>query len=89
MLNEVIGEIADKHKGINGLVAAAGIQQVTPALEYTPEDVNKMLAVNYTGVFMSAQAVAKQMIKYQCPGSLVLIASISGFIANQGGLRLP
>ena len=83
-LNEVVSKIAAKHNGINGLIAAAGIQQVTPAIDYTVEDINKMMSVNYTGVFMSAQAVAKQMIEYKCPGSLVLIASISGTVANHG-----
>jgi hypothetical protein len=37
-LNEVVGEIADTHGGVHGLIAAAGIQQETSALEYTAED---------------------------------------------------
>lgn len=43
-----------------------------------------MLAVNYTGVFLSARACARQMHKYKIQGSLCLIASMSGTIANRG-----
>lgn len=82
-LNRIITEIADKHGRLDGLIAAAGIQQETPALEYTAEDANRMLSINVTGVFMTAQAAAKQMIRFGQGGSIVLIASMSGTIANR------
>jgi len=69
---------------LDGLIAAAGVQQLTPAIEYTREDITRMLDINYTGVFMSATAVAKQMMKYKCEGSIVLVGSMSGFVANKG-----
>jgi NAD(P)-dependent dehydrogenase (short-subunit alcohol dehydrogenase family) len=84
MLNDTVAGIADKHGRIDGLIAAAGIQQETSALEYTQEDCDKMMSVNVTGVFMTAQAVAKQMVKRKQGGSLVLIGSMSGTVANRG-----
>jgi NAD(P)-dependent dehydrogenase (short-subunit alcohol dehydrogenase family) len=83
-LNDAVAAIAAKHDRIDGLIAAAGIQQETPALEYNADDCDTMLGVNVTGVFMTAQAVARQMIKRQQRGSLVLIASMSGTVANRG-----
>jgi len=83
-LNKIVDEIADKHGRLDGLIAAAGIQQETTALDYTAEDCNRMLGVNVTGVFMTAQAAAKQMIKFGNGGSIVMIASMSGTIANRG-----
>ncbi|KAL5117642.1 hypothetical protein ACEQ8H_004390 [Pleosporales sp. CAS-2024a] len=83
-LNKVVSDIADAEGRMDGLIAAAGIQQETPALEYTAEDANRMFEVNVTGVFMTAQAVAKQMIKFGKGGSIVMIASMSGSIANRG-----
>ncbi|PVH92091.1 NAD(P)-binding protein [Periconia macrospinosa] len=83
-LGRIVEEIGDKHGRMDGLIAAAGIQQETPALEYTAEDANRMFEVNITGVFMTAQAVAKQMIKFGNGGSMVLIASMSGSVANRG-----
>lgn len=42
------------------------------------------MSVNYTGVFLSARACARQMLKYKIQGSICLIASMSGTIANRG-----
>ncbi|KAI1292728.1 hypothetical protein F5Y03DRAFT_16301 [Xylaria venustula] len=83
-LNSIVEEIAEKHGRMDGLIAAAGIQQETPALEYTAADADRMLGVNVTGVLMTAQAVARQMTRLGSTGSLVLIASMSGTVANRG-----
>ncbi|KAI1392767.1 NAD(P)-binding protein [Hypoxylon trugodes] len=83
-LHKVTEEIVAKEGHIDGLVAAAGIQQETPALDYTAEDSNRMLGVNVTGALMTAQAVAKHMYENDTPGSIVFIASMSGTIANRG-----
>lgn len=47
---------------------------------------SNMFEVNITGVFMTAQAVAKQMIKFGNGGSIVMIASMSGTVANRVSL---
>ncbi|KAI4245892.1 MAG: hypothetical protein L6R42_010067, partial [Xanthoria sp. 1 TBL-2021] len=83
-LDSVIGGIAAKYQRLDGLIAAAGSQQVMAASEYKVEDVTKTMEINYTGAFMTAAAVAGQMMDYGCNGSMVLVASISGFVANKG-----
>lgn len=85
-LNVIVEEIATKHGRLDGLIAAAGIQQETPALEYTAADSDKMMSVNVTGCFMTAQAAAKQMVRFGNGGSIVMIASMSGTIANRVSL---
>ena len=82
-LNKVVATIGDKHGRMDGLIAAAGIQQETTALDYTAKDANMMFEVNITGVFMTAQAVAKQMIRFGNGGSIAMIASMSAHIANR------
>ena len=82
-LGKIVEDIANKHGRLDGLIAAAGIQQETSALEYTAADANRMFEVNITGVFMTSQAVAKQMIKFGKGGSIVMIASMSGSVANK------
>lgn len=83
-LQKLIADIANQHSKINGLIAAAGVQKITPALEYCEKDVHDMLDINYTAAFMTAQEVGKQMLQHNSPGSIVLVASISGQIANRG-----
>ena len=82
-LEETIQKIGADHGGIDGLIAAAGIQQETPAIDYSAADCSRMFDINVTGVFMTAKAVAKEMIKAGKGGSIVLIASMSGTVANR------
>ena len=85
-LNEIIRNISETQGKLDGLIAAAGIQQETPALDYTAKDANTMFEVNITGVFMTAQAVAKEMIRHGRGGSIAMIASMSGSVANRVSL---
>jgi NAD(P)-dependent dehydrogenase (short-subunit alcohol dehydrogenase family) len=82
-LNKVVKEIADAEGRMDGLIAAAGIQKEMSALEYTQEDANHMFSINITGVFMTCQAVAKQMIRFKRGGSIVMIGSMSAHVANK------
>lgn len=83
-LDRTIEEIADKHQRLDGVVAAAGVQHLAPAMEWTREEANRMMDINYTGVMMTATSAARQMFKYKCHGSMCLIASMSGSVANKG-----
>lgn len=83
-LKDIVRKVASEKNRIDGLVAAAGVQQVKPALDYTAAEVTQLMDINYTGVFMTARAVAEQMIEHGCGGSIVLVASMSGMIANKG-----
>jgi NADP-dependent 3-hydroxy acid dehydrogenase YdfG len=87
-LNAIVEEIGNTHGRMDGLIAAAGIQQETPALEYSAKDCDTMMSVNVTGCFMTAQAVARQMVRFENGGSIVMIASMSGTIANRVSPRI-
>ncbi|PWW80110.1 NAD(P)-binding protein [Tuber magnatum] len=83
-LHAVVQAIADENGRLDGLIAAAGINEEHTALEYTAADFNKMMEINVTGAFLTAQAAARQMVKLGKGGSIVMIASMSGTIANRG-----
>ncbi|KAI1429413.1 short-chain dehydrogenase [Xylaria sp. FL1777] len=83
-LDKTIESIANKHERLDGVIAAAGVQQICPAIEYSSDDVARILAINYTGVMMTATSAARQMFKWKCHGSMCFIASMSGQVANKG-----
>ena len=60
----------------------AGVVGCTHAVEMTPEEWKRMLDINTTGSFLSAQAAARQMIKAGTGGNIVLTASISAHRTN-------
>lgn len=61
----------------------AGIAHQAPAEELELADWSRMIDVNLTGVFVSAQAEARVMLA-NGGGSIVNIASMSGSIVNRG-----
>ncbi|KAG7422369.1 L-xylulose reductase [Fusarium oxysporum f. sp. rapae] len=85
-LNRIFEDIANGAGRLNGLIAAAGINHETPAIDYSMEEAERMMSINFTGAFMTAQAAARQMIRLKQPGSIVMIASMSATIANKGML---
>lgn len=82
-LRSVVEDIGAKHGRLDGLIAAAGINKEGDSLEFSADDFNNILQVNVTGVFSTAQAVAREMVARGNGGSIALIASMSGTIANR------
>lgn len=66
---------------IDGLVAAAGIDSWGKSWELSDEQWDTMLAVNLSGVWRAARAVAPGMIE-QRRGSMVFISSVLGHKPN-------
>lgn len=83
-VNNVFSAIAAQHERIDGLIAAAGINHLQSALEHSQQALDDVMSINFNGVFNSATAAARQMFKYNQKGSILLVASMSGLIANKG-----
>ena len=60
----------------------AGIANTNPAEEISSKDFKKVVDINLNGVFLTAQAAARQMIKEGKAGSIVNTASMSAHIIN-------
>ncbi|KAJ5227255.1 uncharacterized protein N7469_007261 [Penicillium citrinum] len=83
-VNNTFAAIAAQHERLDGLIAAAGINHLSSALEHSQQALDDVMTINYNGVFNSATAAARQMFNYQVKGSILLVASMSGVIANKG-----
>lgn len=86
-VTQVLDEISQESDGhgapLNGMIACAGIQQRVPALDYEASDFERMLRVNVVGAFISVKRTARILKEKGTGGSIVLIASMSGQIANR------
>ncbi|WP_030251080.1 SDR family oxidoreductase [Streptomyces violens] len=82
-LAAAVGQAVEALGPIRAAVNSAGIAGATPAEDMAAADFRKVIDVNLTGVFLSAQAEARVMLAHG-GGSIVNIASMSGTIANRG-----
>lgn len=78
MLDQVTAELG----GIDIAVCNAGIITVTPMLDMPLEEFQRLQNTNVTGVFLTAQAAAKAMVKQGQGGVIINTASMSGHIIN-------
>lgn len=81
-IDRTFGQIEQDLGQIDILVGSAGIVDNIPAEEYPPEQWRTIMDVNVNGLFFSARAAARGMIRRR-RGSIVLIASMSGSIVNR------
>jgi NAD(P)-dependent dehydrogenase (short-subunit alcohol dehydrogenase family) len=79
----MVGRVAEEFGRLDVAINNAGIAILGADEELTQEAWDKVIAVNLTGVFLCAQAEARQMIR-QTPteGKIINIASMSATIAN-------
>lgn len=74
----MVGRVAGELGHLDVMVANAGIAQVKPILDVTPEDFDRMTAVNLRGVFLCYQAAARRMIEQGSGGKIIGASSIAG-----------
>lgn len=78
-----MNEIASRHNRLDGLVAAAGVNQLETGFEDQPPHISDLMRINYHGVFHTVAAAARQMKQRNCKGSILLVAGIGGSSANK------
>lgn len=78
MLDRVTAELG----GVDIAVCNAGIISVAPMLEMPPEEFQRIQDTNVTGVFLTARAAARAMVRQGRGGTIITTASMSGHIIN-------
>jgi len=74
----VIDQAEKELGGFDVMVNNAGIAQVQPIADVTPEEVAKIHKVNIEGVLWGIQAAAKKFIERKQKGKIINAASIAG-----------
>lgn len=78
MVDRVIAELG----GLDVAVCNAGVIDVVPMLDMSPEQFQRIQDTNVTGVFLTAQAAARAMVAQGRGGAIITTASMSGSIIN-------
>lgn len=73
-VEEMVDRVAEELGKLDVMVANAGIAQVKPLLDVTPEEFDRLMAVNLRGLFLCYQAAAQEWAEHgvtvnaYCPG---------------------
>ena len=82
-IDAAVAEVAKTHGVPDALINSAGIADSNiPAETYDRDMFRRLIDINLTGSFLIAQAVGRAMMAAKKPGSIILIASMSGSIVN-------
>ncbi|GAB7067317.1 mycofactocin-coupled SDR family oxidoreductase [Mycobacterium hodleri] len=82
-LDAAVREAVREFGGIDIVVANAGtVNGIAPMWELSDEQFRDQLDVNLTGVWRTIKATVPQLIRQQRGGSIILISSISGIVAE-------
>lgn len=93
---QLVDEVVQAFGRIDHVVCNAGIDIIKPAVDYTADEWDRILAVNLRGAFLPAQAAARHWIAQRQPGSVTITSSIAGsvgiptltpYAASKGGVN--
>lgn len=79
-IEKIVSDVVAQWGRVDILVNNAGVDAAKPALDYSEEDWDFVLAVNLKGYFLFAQACAREMLKTG-GGAIVNNSSICGDVA--------
>ena len=77
-LESAFGDAVKAVGQLHGGLTAAGICFDEPLIEADWNNSRKLLDINVMGTFWTAKLIAKHLVDTKTPGSIVMIASISG-----------
>ena len=82
-INACVDSVSDKYGSIDTLINCAGVNTRKPAIDFTPQEYDRIMDINLRGAFFMAQAVGKKMI-ISGKGSQINIDSLSTLTSLTG-----
>ena len=73
------------HGGVDILVVASGMNDVSPIIDMTPERFSRVMQANVDGAWLIARAAGRQMIAQNRGGKVVFTSSARGKLGHPAG----
>lgn len=82
-VDEGFARVARELGPVDILVSNAGIQIISPIVDFTYADWKRMLAIHLDGAFLTTRAAMRQMIAAKRGGSIILMGSAHSHVASK------
>jgi NAD(P)-dependent dehydrogenase (short-subunit alcohol dehydrogenase family) len=76
-------DAADRLGGLDIAVVNAGIGGMSPILDLTTDEWDRVMSVNLRGAFVTLRESARVMVARERPGAIVAVTSVSGFLTDR------
>jgi len=80
----LVERAVDEYGSLDIMVNNAGVTSVGPIMELEPEEWQRVIDVNLSGVFYGAQAAGRRMIEQGSGGQIINVSSMFGSVGVQG-----
>jgi NAD(P)-dependent dehydrogenase (short-subunit alcohol dehydrogenase family) len=83
--NTIVAAAVAGHGGVDILVVASGMNDISPIVDMSPERFDKVMQANVDGAWLIARAVGEQMIAQGRGGKVVFTSSARGKLGHPAG----
>ena len=81
----IVESAVSAYGGVDILIVASGMNDVSPIVDMTPERFNRVMQANVEGAWLIARAVGRQMIAQGRGGKVVFTSSARGKLGHPAG----
>ena len=81
----IVAAAVAAHGGVDILVIASGVNDVSPIIDMSPERFQKVMLANVDGAWLMARSAGKQMISQGRGGKVVFTSSARGKLGHPAG----
>jgi len=81
-VSNLVNQVVQKYGKIDVFVANASIHVLSPIIETSDEDINRLIDINVKGTYYQLREISRQML-IQGYGSIVAMSSISGLVGQR------
>lgn len=79
-LEALLAKVLELHGKVDIVINGAGVNSPTPFLEIGEEECDRILNINYKGVFLGCQVFGKYLVERGEGGSIINLGSMSGVV---------
>ncbi len=79
-LETLLADVLKAYGKVDIVINGAGVNSPTPFLEITEEECDRILDINYKGVFFGCQVFGKYLVERGEGGSIINLGSMSGVV---------
>jgi 3-hydroxybutyrate dehydrogenase len=81
-VDAAVAKVVATFGGVDVLISNAGIQIISPIVDFKYDDWKRLMAIHVDGAFLTTRACMREMVKSGKGGSIILMGSVHSHLAS-------